>query len=100
MESFIKRNFHRGERRLPYFWQDSNGKEIDCLLVEGENIVPVEIKSGKTITDSYFDNLKYWYQLTRMSEKQGYVVYGGDQSMQTSAGSFISWRQLARIQGA
>jgi predicted AAA+ superfamily ATPase len=82
---------------MPYFWQDSNGKEIDCLLVDGENIVPIEIKSGKTITNSYFNNLKYWYQLVGMPEKQGYVVYGGDQSMQTSTGSFISWRQLDRV---
>jgi hypothetical protein len=25
------------------------------------------------------------------------VVYGGEQSMQSSAGSFISWRELERI---
>jgi predicted AAA+ superfamily ATPase len=97
INEFIKRNFNRGERHMPYFWQDSNGKEIDCLLVDGENIKPVEIKSGKTITDSYFNNLKYWYQLARMPENQGYVVYGGDQSMQTGMGSFISWRQLDRV---
>lgn len=94
---FVKRNFHCGEYHLPYFWQDRYGREIDCLLVEGENITPVEIKSGKTMTEGYFDNLGYWRQLTGRAEKQGYVVYGGDQSMQTSAGAFISWRHLERI---
>jgi predicted AAA+ superfamily ATPase len=99
LNEFIKRSFHRGENHLPYFWQDSQGKEIDCLLVDGENIIPIEFKSGKTIANSYFDNLKYWRQLTGMPEKQGFVVYGGEQSMQTSVGSFISWRQLERIPG-
>lgn len=97
INEFIKRNFNRGEYRPPYFWQDSRGKEIDCLLVDGENIVPVEIKSGKTISNSYFDNLEYWRSLAAAPEGQGYVVYGGEQSLQTSAGSFISWRQLNRI---
>jgi predicted AAA+ superfamily ATPase len=97
INEFVKRNFHRGEHHLPYFWQDSQGKEIDCLLVNGEQIVPVEIKSGKTISSSYFDNLKYWRQLAALPENQGYVVYGGDQSMQTSSGNFVSWRQLERI---
>jgi uncharacterized protein len=97
INEFVKRNFHRGEHHLPYFWQDSQGKEIDCLLVNSEQIVPVEIKSGKTISSSYFDNLKYWRQLADLPESQGYVVYGGDQSMQTSAGNFVSWRQLERI---
>ena len=97
INEFIKRSFHRGERRYPYFWQDSRGKEIDCLLVDGETIVPVEIKSGKTIAHSYFENLKYWRQLANMPEDAGYVVYGGEQSMQTNAGAFISWRHLDRI---
>jgi predicted AAA+ superfamily ATPase len=99
LNEFIKRSFHRGENNLPYFWQDSHGKEIDCLLVDGASIVPIEIKSGKTITNSYFENFKYWRQLTGTPAEQGYVVYGGEQSMQTSTGSFISWRQMERIPG-
>jgi len=97
INEFIKRNFHHGENRQPYFWQDSHGKEIDCLLVDGEKIVPVEIKSGKTIADSYFDSLKYWRELTDMTESRGYVVYGGENSLQTKAGALISWRQLNQI---
>jgi predicted AAA+ superfamily ATPase len=94
---FIKRNFNRGENRQPYFWQDNHGKEIDCLLVDGERVTPVEVKSGKTMSTSYFDNLKYWRSLAALPEDMGYVVYGGEQSMQTSAGPLISWRNLDRI---
>ena len=97
INEFVKRNLHRGENRQPYFWQDHNGKEVDCLLVDGEKITPVEIKAGKTMSSSYFDNLKYWWPLAGLPEDQGYVVYGGEQSMQTSAGELISWRQLERI---
>jgi predicted AAA+ superfamily ATPase len=97
INEFIKHEFHRGQRRYPYFWQDSRGKEIDCLLVDGENITPIEIKSGKTISNSYFDNLRYWHQLTGVPDDHGYVVYGGEQSLQTSSGSFISWKHLKQI---
>lgn len=97
LNEFIKRNFNRGENRLPYFWQDNHGKEIDCLLVNGDRVIPVEIKSGKTMSTSYFDNLQYWQSLANLPEGQGYVVYGGDQTMQTGAGSLVSWRNLDRI---
>jgi len=97
INEFIKRNFNRGENRQPYFWQDNHGKEIDCLLVDGERVTPVEVKSGKTMSTSYFDNLKYWRSLADLPDDRGYVVYGGDQSMQTSAGALISWRNLDRI---
>ena len=49
------------------------------------------------MSTSYFDNLQYWKKLTAVSENQCYVVYGGEQSMQTSTGSFISWQELDRI---
>lgn len=97
INEFIKRNFNRGERRQPYFWQDAQGKEIDCLLTDGDKVVAVEIKSGKTMSENYFENLEYWYKLAKVSREQIYVVYGGDQSLKTSAGSLVSWRDLKLI---
>ena len=97
LNEFIKRSFNRGENRQPYYWQDNHGKEIDCLLVNGEKVTAVEIKSGKTISTSYFENLNYWRSLAALPKNQEYVVYGGEQSMQTSAGTLISWKNLDRI---
>jgi hypothetical protein len=97
LNEFLKRSFNRGENRQPYYWQDNHGKEIDCLLVNGERVTAVEIKSGKTMSTSYFENLKYWQSLAALPENQEYVVYGGEQSMQTSVGTLISWRNLDRI---
>lgn len=97
LNEFIKRSFNRGENRQPYYWQDNHGKEIDCLLVNGEKVTAVEIKSGKTMSTSYFENLNYWRSLAALPENQEFVVYGGDQSMQTGAGTLISWKNLDRI---
>jgi predicted AAA+ superfamily ATPase len=97
LNEFIKRSFNRGENSQPYYWQDNHGKEIDCLLVNGEKVTAVEIKSGKTMSASYFENLNYWRSLANFPENQEYVVYGGDQSMQTGAGTLISWKNLDRI---
>jgi len=97
INEFIKRNVNQGENRQPYFWQDNHGKEIDCLLVDGERITPVEIKSGKTLSTSYFDNLKSWPSTSETQPAKGYVVYGGEQSMQTSAGALIGWQHLDQI---
>jgi uncharacterized protein len=97
INEFVKRDFHNGVRRYPYFWQDSHGKEIDCVLAEGDSMLPVEIKSGKTMSKSYFENLQYWHRLADLPENQGCVVYGGDQSMQTSWGSLISWKNIDQV---
>jgi predicted AAA+ superfamily ATPase len=97
INEFIKTDIHRGKRPQAYFWQDSQGKEIDCLLVEGEKALPIEIKSGRTMNDSYFANLKYWRTLAKMPEDWGYVVYGGEKTLETSIGSFVSWHDLERF---
>ena len=97
LNEFVKTVLHRGERTYPYFWQDSRGKEIDCLLSIGDTIIPVEIKAGKTMSGSYFDNLKLWQALTGHPAEKGYVVYGGETSLQTGDGFLVSWKQLDRI---
>jgi predicted AAA+ superfamily ATPase len=97
LNEFIKHNYHAGEYGMPYFWQDNHGKEIDCLLDHGTDLIPVEIKSGKTMTNSYFQNLQYWRELTHMQDQNMYVVYGGEQSRITGSGELISWQHLDKI---
>lgn len=97
LNELVKRYFHRGERRFPYFWQDHQGNEIDCLIVEGQTKIPIEIKSGKTFTPAYFDQLKDWRELAGLPSDQGFVIYGGETSLQTSAGRLVSWRDLTQI---
>ena len=98
INEFIKTNIHLGRRSQTYFWQDSQGKEIDCLLVAGEESLPIEIKSGRTMNNSYFANLKYWRGLAKMPEDWGYVVYGGEKTLETSIGALVSWQDLDFIQ--
>jgi uncharacterized protein len=99
INEFIKRASNRGDPRRPFFWQNSSGREIDCLLEDGAVLTPVEIKSGRTLAEDYFDNLKYWVKENGTAQKDGWVVYGGDASLETGNGKLISWRDLDRIPG-
>ncbi len=94
INEFVKHARNRGEPDFPWFWRDHGGKEIDCLLADNGQLAPIEIKAGKTASGSYFDNIKVWQKLTGMEDGTGYVIYGGDLSLQTSAGSLVSWKKL------
>lgn len=59
-------------------------------------LVRSEVKSGKTVSESYFANLKVWQKLTD-SEQDGTVVYGGERTLQASSGKLVSWRELDKI---
>lgn len=45
------------------FFRDSQGHEIDLIVSLASRIIPVEIKSGKTINRDYFKNIKYLRKL-------------------------------------
>lgn len=97
INEFMKRALHQGQRPQLYFWQDNKGREIDCLWERAGSLVAVEIKSGKTAVSDYFDNLRYWQSLSAVPETAGYVVYGGERSLQLANGRLLSWQHLHQI---
>lgn len=75
----LKYRYNHGKRNNLYFYRDSNGNEIDLLYVIGKDMLPVEIKSGQTITPSYFSSLKKFRALFPDSLPwPGFLLYGGE----------------------
>lgn len=93
VNELLKQRFNAGQRSNLYFWRDSSGHEIDVLIDEGRQLVPLEIKSGQTVTSDYFKNLDFWESMT--GEKRGVVYYGGDKEQLRSTGIKVkSWREV------
>ena len=91
---FLKKQFNRGLRNNLFFWRDNTGNEIDLVLEHPERSIPVEIKSGKTLSTDSFKGLLYWNKLTHTEE--GYLVYDGDLLQQRSNGiTALPLKQLA-----
>ena len=49
---------------------------MDLVMDDAGKVKPVEIKSGKTITNEYLKGLQYWHQLTDTTG--GLIIYAGD----------------------
>ena len=84
---FLKKRFNQGKPSNLYFWRDSTGNEVDLIIDAVLSAIPVEIKSGQTITDDYFKTLLFWNKLS--DNKKGYVVYGGSEIQKRSNGITI-----------
>ena len=76
------------------FWRDSAGHEIDVLLEQGGDIVPIEIKSGQTIATDFFSGLEYWRCLVGDPKAAAALVYGGDRSYERRGIVVCSWTVL------
>ena len=47
VSEIVKSYFNAGKRADLYYYRDVDGKEIDLLIIEGNNIYPIEIKKSK-----------------------------------------------------
>lgn len=80
----LKQRLNKGKSNNLYFWRDSKGNEIDIIIDNFDVLIPVEIKSGKTITNDYFKGLTYWNTMTRFTG--GKIIYGGEDYQKRSNG--------------
>jgi len=93
---FLKKRYNSGKLNNLYFWRDNVGNEIDLLIKNGEQRLPVEIKSGQTITNDFFKGIHFWNKMTQT--EGGIVIYGGDMVQRRSNGiSVIPLNQIDTI---
>lgn len=94
INEFYKRAYNRGIEPSLSFWHDSSGYEVDLIQTEAEKQYGYEIKSGATFSKEFFKGLNYWGKLSGAGPQQKNVIYGGEQTMQTSDGKAIAWNKL------
>lgn len=73
----FKQFYHRGKRPRLFFYRDSTGNEVDLVLERGHDLALIEIKSGQTMTNHFFQGLNRFSKVAKERIRGGMVVYGG-----------------------
>lgn len=95
----LKYYYHRGRVPQLFFYRDRKGNEIDLIVERGQELLAIEIKSGRTPSGEYFATLERMADLIKGSAGRGasirkLVIYGGEQSQQRSQGQLLSWAEI------
>jgi predicted AAA+ superfamily ATPase len=92
----VKQRTNAGLTVNLYYWRDKTGHEVDLVIDNGDTLIPIEIKAGKTINSDFFKNLLYWNNLS--GETKGYLIYTGDATQKRSNGiEVLGWRGIDNI---
>ncbi|HBY05656.1 MAG: AAA family ATPase [candidate division TM6 bacterium GW2011_GWE2_42_60] len=95
MSEFFKYNYNRSELPNIYFWRDVQGHEIDGIIeLKFESVIPIEIKSGMTITKDFFKGLRDWNDITKQTDLAAYVVYGGTENLVRQQYRVFAWSDV------
>lgn len=87
-------------RSLPtnlFFWRDNTGNEVDVIVDQGLKLIPIEIKSGQTISADYFSGLRKWLSWAGTEAGKPYLVYGGDERQEREYGVVVPWQEVSGI---
>jgi predicted AAA+ superfamily ATPase len=92
---------HQGLQPSLFHYREAQGLEIDLLVDHGQEIAGVEIKSGATISQDFFRNLKRFSDRMQSVEKvrtiRSHIVFSGDESQQRASAQVLSWRHVPRL---
>jgi hypothetical protein len=75
----IKGAINKGIRPEIYFFRDSRGNEVDLLIRDKGEFIPVEIKSAATFSTDFLKSLERFKALGVGRVAPGAVLYNGDQ---------------------
>lgn len=97
----MKARAHRGLPPGLSFFRDRKGREVDLVLERDGDIVGIETKSGRTVTDEFFSALDALAGLAGASgtrrRLERVVVYGGMERQQRAAGLALPWAMVDRF---
>lgn len=78
----LKKRYNMGKQGNLFFWRDNVGNEIDLIIQTSLQALPVEIKSGLTVTDEFFKGIRFWHKLNQ--KQPSFVVYAGNDKQKRS----------------
>ncbi len=101
VSEIYKTGAHRGTQPNLFHYREARGPAIDLLVEQGPQLAAVEIKSGATINEDFFKNLKRFANRMESAGQTGplqsYIVYGGDTPQKRSHAQVLPWRQVSEI---
>ncbi len=92
----LKNRYNQAKAPNIWFYRDSNRNEVDCII-EDDHLKIIEIKSSRTFSNNFVDGLKAFNRNSVTSDKNGYLIYGGDDNFIFKDFNIISWRKLSDI---
>jgi len=99
VSELLKHRLHRGLSSDLYFWRDRSGTEVDLVIEQETKLMPVEIKSGKTITADQLKGLRKWIGIAGEVAADGWLVYGGNTKAVRGGIHIVPWAKTGGILG-
>ncbi len=95
ISEIVKIFYHSGKRPPIYYWKESNGKEVDCILEKNFNeIIAIEIKGGETFSKDYLKNLSGFVNESTSLKIKKYLIHPEAKATKIKDITVLSWEDF------
>jgi uncharacterized protein len=88
---------NNGLKHSFYFWRDSNGNEIDCVIERGSEVKFIEMKASETIKSEFIKALHYLDSINDQFEISHYLFTAIDESQPRTNETILSWKDANKL---
>ncbi|MGD9822875.1 ATP-binding protein [Desulfobacter sp.] len=96
VSELLKKRFNAGLTDNLYYFRDNTGNEVDIICDRGQELIPIEIKSGQTISSDFFKGLRFLRNLTDNIHRS-YLVYGGNENYKREGFEVVGWQDFGKF---
>jgi predicted AAA+ superfamily ATPase len=93
----LKEELNRGRDPRLFFYRDSHGNEVDLVIQQENQLLPIEIKASQTWHSSFLKGIDYFRNVLGERSETGIVVYGGQTNRSTEQYRLRSYAKLTDI---
>ena len=95
VSELLKQRYNQGLASNLYFWRNNTGDEVDVVIEQGEQLMPMEIKSGQTVNADFLTGINKWMKIAGDAALTPQLVYGGSENMTRNGVEVRSWKQIS-----
>ncbi len=98
ISEIMKYSYHLGKKPNVYYWRESNGIEIDCIIEkDNKNIAAIEIKGGQSFTKDYLKNIRSFSKNNDRHHVQKILIYAGTENSFINETQIIPWKDFSNF---
>lgn len=88
----LKGMFNSGLEPDLFFYRDKHQNEVDIILPDGHEIIPIEIKSAETFHGSFLRSTTLLKKIYENRIKDSYIIYAGKAEQKINNVSLINYK--------
>lgn len=92
-----KYQLNRGLTPSLFYYRDLQNHEVDLIIQQGRNLIPIEIKSSQTYHSDFIKPLSFFQELVSQRVPHSFLIYTGDMEQAIHSTRLINFRNTRFI---